>query len=62
MAKKKVVPPKVEYEKISEDSGYWDKIPIPEGATHVELELDYSGCYYESDQPSMKAHFYKQKG
>lgn len=61
MAKKKLQPPKVEYEKIRSDSGYYDKIPIPEGATHVEMELDYSSCYYESDSPSLIAHFYKRK-
>jgi hypothetical protein len=61
MSKKKVVPAKEVYEKISTDHGYYDKIPIPEGATHVELELDYSNCYYESDQPSAKATFFKKK-
>lgn len=52
---------KIVYEKISSDSSYWDKLKIPDGATHVELELDYSGCYYEGDSPSMIAHFYKEK-
>lgn len=62
MAKKKETPPKVEFEKIGSTSGcYMDKIPIPEGTTHVELELDYSNCYYESDSPSPIATFYKKK-
>ncbi len=51
---------KDEYEKLSSASDYWSKIEIPEGATHVEMELDYSSCYYESDQPSMIAHFFKK--
>ena len=59
MAKKK----EVKYEKISSTHGcYLDKVPIPEGATHVELELNYDNCYYESDQPSAVATFYKEKG
>ena len=60
--KKKVVqPPKVEYEKISSCNGIYDVFPIPEGATHVELDLDYSSCYYESDSPSVIARFLKKK-
>ncbi len=61
MAKKKVVPPKVEYEKISSQSCVYETITIPKDATHVEAELDYSSCYYESDQPYCMIHFYKVK-
>jgi hypothetical protein len=61
MAKKKVVPPKVEYEKISTVNWGWEMVSIPEGATHVETELDYSSCYYESDTPSCIVHFFKKK-
>jgi hypothetical protein len=61
MAKKKVVPPKVEYEKISSQSCIYETILIPEGATHVEAELDYSSCYYENDTPSCIVHFFKKK-
>ena len=28
-----------------------NKIKIPKGATHVELEIDYTDCYYEGDSP-----------
>ena len=61
MAKKKEIK-KIVYEKIGSTSGcYLDKVPIPKGATHVEMELDYSSCYYESDTPSAVANFYKEK-
>lgn len=61
--KKKKVPVKKEpvYEKISTSNWGWDMVPIPEGATHAEAELDYSNCYYESDTPSCIIHFYKEK-
>jgi hypothetical protein len=59
--KKKEIKKEV-YEKIGSTSGcYMDKIPIPEGTTHIELEMDYSNCYYESDQPSPVANFFKKK-
>ncbi len=38
-----------------------EKQAIPEGADFFELEIDYSGCYYEGDQPSYIIHFYKKK-
>lgn len=34
---------------------------IPEGATHFELEIDTSGCYYHGDSPDYIIHFYKKK-
>jgi len=53
---------KVEYEEIGQcyaDS--YSKCDIPEGATHFELKVDYSNCYYESDTPSYTMYFFKLK-
>ncbi len=36
-------------------------LEIPAGTTHVELEVDYSSCYYSGDQPSYFLHCYKRK-
>jgi hypothetical protein len=47
-----------EYDRHFSDCG---TTPIPEGATHLGLEIDTSGCYYESDMPSYRIHFYKVK-
>ena len=60
MAKKKV---KDEYKfvKISELGSCYETLPIPEGATHVETEIDYKDCYYESDTPSVKVIFYRKE-
>jgi len=38
----------------------WDRVEIPKGATHIEAEVDYSDCYYESDTPSCTLHFLKK--
>jgi hypothetical protein len=61
MAKKKEIKKEPVYEKISTSNWGWDMVPIPEGATHAEAELDYSNCYYESDTPSCIIHFFKKK-
>ncbi len=37
------------------------KTLIPKGATHLALEIDTSGCYYEGDMPSYRMHFFKEK-
>lgn len=42
------------------NSGY-ETAEIPEGATHVEAEIDYSRCWYESDMPTIKLKFYKKE-
>ncbi len=34
---------------------------IPHDATHVEAEIDYGDCYYESDTPSVKIYFLKKR-
>ena len=52
---------KEDFVKISECSAdTWSKIPIPEGAICMELEVDYSSCYYENDSPSYIIHFFKR--
>lgn len=61
MRKKKEVEKKVEYEEIGIRDMWCGKEAIPEGATHFELEMDYSGCYYESDSPSCKVRFFKPR-
>lgn len=59
---KKKEKPKEEFEILTTISvDRYDKTPIPEGATHVELEIDYSGCYYEGDSPSYSMIVYKKK-
>lgn len=61
MAKKKI---KIEdeFEEVSKiHANSWGKDDIPEGATHFELEVDTSQCYYESDTPSYIISFYKKK-
>lgn len=47
------------YVKLTEVSIVYECIKIPENATHIEAEVDYSGCYYESDMPSVKLTFFK---
>ena len=37
------------------------KYEIPAGAEFYELEIDYSGCYYEGDRPTYNISFYKKK-
>lgn len=60
--KKKEKPKVEEFEILATVSvDKWGKTPIPEGATHVELEVDYSGCYYEGDTPSYNLVVYKKK-
>ena len=62
MAKKKEkVKEEYKFVKISEHSGGYETFEIPEGATHVESEVDYDGCYYESDTPSVKITFYRKE-
>lgn len=59
MAKKKI---KIEFEEVSKiHANSCGKDDIPEGATHFELEVDTSQCFYESDMPSYIIHFYKKK-
>jgi hypothetical protein len=43
------------------ESCCYQTLDIPEGASHVEAELDYSGCYYESDTPTIMLIFYKEE-
>jgi hypothetical protein len=54
---------KEEFEEIAtEYFQYWDnRTPIPKGATHLEVELDYSNCYYEGDIPQYIVKFFKKK-
>jgi len=61
MAKKKVIKEEYKYVRISECNSVFETVEIPEGATHVESEIDYSHCYYESDTPNVKLIFYKKK-
>jgi len=61
MAKKKEVEEKFKFVKISELHSVYEVVEIPPGATHVESETDYSGCYYESDMPSVKVTFYRKE-
>jgi hypothetical protein len=60
MAKKKAKE-EFKFVKISEFNLVYENVEIPEGATHVEAETDYSNCYYESDQPSVKVIFYRKE-
>lgn len=53
---------KKEYEEIGNINVDNDSAnSIPEGATHFELEIDTSNCYYHGDSPSYIIHFYKKK-
>ncbi len=61
MAKKKVIKDEYKFVKISEIHSVYEVVEIPEGATHVESETDYSSCYYESDMPSVKVTFYRKE-
>jgi hypothetical protein len=56
------VPKEDIYEEVhSEHADAYSNSSIPEGCTHYKLEVDYSGCYYEGDQPSYIIHWYKKK-
>lgn len=59
--KKKEKLAKDEFVKISELHSVFETVEIPPGATHVGSETDYSNCYYESDQPSVKLIFYRKE-
>lgn len=60
--KKKEKPKVEEFEIVGTCSvDRWSKTVIPEGATCFELEIDYSGCYYEGDTPSYSVVFFKKK-
>lgn len=50
------------YEELSRES-VWegDRFPVPQGATDVAFEMDYSGCWYESDRPTNYIYFLKKK-
>lgn len=61
MTKKKIVKDEYKFVKISELNSAYETVEIPPGATHVESETDYSNCYYESDQPSVKLIFYRKE-
>jgi len=51
-----------EYEKVASITLDRDSnSEIPAGATHFELEIDTSGCYYAGDSPDYIVHFYKKK-
>lgn len=55
---------KQEYEEIGNVTADRDRnfeSPIPEGATHFQLEIDTSDCYYQGDTPNYIIHFYKKK-
>jgi hypothetical protein len=58
MAKKKE---EYKFAKLDTIHNVYEMTEIPEGATHVESETDYSNCYYESDSPSIKLTFYKKE-
>lgn len=59
--KEKLVKEEYKFVRISESDSCYEMLPIPEGATHVETEIDYSNCYYESDQPSVKVIFCRKE-
>lgn len=62
MKKKKEVKPKEEFDILGVYSiDEYGKTPLPEGVTHIELEIDYNGCYYEGDRPSYSVIAYKKK-
>lgn len=61
MKKKKIVKEEYKFVKISEVNSIYESVEIPEGATHVEAEADYSNCYYESDMPSVKVIFHRKE-
>ena len=46
---------------ISKTSCCYETLEIPEGATHVEAEVNYDDCWYESDTPSVRVIFYKEE-
>lgn len=61
MKKKKVKKEDI-YEKVcSRSLEIYSTNEIPAGVTHFEIDVDYSGCYYENDTPSYTAHYYKKK-
>jgi hypothetical protein len=39
----------------------YETIEIPDGVSRVEAKLDYDGCYYESDSPTIMLIFYKEE-
>lgn len=59
MKKKKEVKEKKWVEVATFNHCSHDCVQIPVGATHVECEMDYSDCYYESDIPCVKMTFMK---
>jgi hypothetical protein len=64
MAKKKKIeePTHPKYDLICKETideyGHW---VIPEGATYLTLEINYAGCWYESDRPSHIVRYWKDK-
>ena len=57
--KSKIIPfPKMTWKTVDSNTLYEGQVIFENGNTRIvltELELDYGGCYYEGDQPSISA-------